>query len=208
MTAVWRDAGTAVLICNQCGNEDGGTEISAKDGELVWPVVASLGWSGSPFATGTHRCPRCSRTASPAPEATSRPAAPHQVSAIDRSVRRDLNAVVITPPGDLDAAAATALRDDLMDAAERGVHVVMDLHRVHVIDPAALGLLVRAHQRTKQQNGILALAAPSRFVLTVLHTMRLDTVFTTYADQRAAIEALSRDEPMESAPERLRSNQR
>jgi anti-anti-sigma regulatory factor len=64
---------------------------------------------------------------------------------------------------------------------------VVDLHAVTFIDSAGLGLLVRAHQEAKQHDGTFALAAPSRFVLTVLHTMRLDGVFRTFPDRRAAL---------------------
>jgi anti-sigma B factor antagonist len=103
----------------------------------------------------------------------------------------DLRAVVITPMGDLDADAAAVLRHELMTAAEHGGHVIVDLHAVHLIDSPALGLLVRAHRRTKEQHGTFALAAPSRFVRTVLHTMRLDTAFTTYDDLETALTAFS-----------------
>ncbi|MFG1604976.1 STAS domain-containing protein [Actinoplanes sp. NPDC049265] len=101
----------------------------------------------------------------------------------------DPRAVVITPMGDLDADAAAVLRHELMTAAEHGGHVIVDLHGVHLIDSPALGLLVRAHQRTREQHGTFALVAPSRFVRTVLHTMRLDTAFTTYDDLDTALGA-------------------
>ena len=91
-----------------------------------------------------------------------------------------LDAVVVRPLTDLDREAAEELRPDLMSAAGEGRAVVVDLHAVHLIDSAGLGLLVRAHQEAKQNGGRLALVAPSRFVLTVLHTMRLDGMFTIY----------------------------
>ncbi|MDI5943965.1 STAS domain-containing protein, partial [Micromonospora sp. DH15] len=51
------------------------------------------------------------------------------------------------------------------------------------------GLLVRAHQEARQRGVVLCLAAPSRFVRTVLHTMRLDGLFPTFADQQEALAA-------------------
>ncbi len=70
---------------------------------------------------------------------------------------------------------------------------VLDLHAVHLIDSAGLGLLVRAHHEAKHRGGSLSLVAPSRYVRTVLHTMRLDTVFHTYPDEQAAFRALRPD---------------
>uniref|UniRef100_UPI003F49F243 STAS domain-containing protein n=1 Tax=Micromonospora chalcea TaxID=1874 RepID=UPI003F49F243 len=49
---------------------------------------------------------------------------------------------------------------------------------------AGLGLRARAHQDARRDGRRLCLLSPSRFVLTVLHTMRLDGVFTV-VDGRA-----------------------
>lgn len=51
-----------------------------------------------------------------------------------------------------------------------------------VIDSAGLGLLVRAYRCTKRCGGGLSLVAPSRFVITVLHTMHLDGMFPIFPD--------------------------
>jgi anti-sigma B factor antagonist len=98
----------------------------------------------------------------------------------------DLEAVVVTPLTDLDSDVAELIRPALMAAAGEGRDVVVDLHAVHVIDSAGLGLLVRAHQEAKQSGGRFALVAPSRFVLTVLHTMRLDGLFSVFPDRATA----------------------
>ena len=188
MTAVLHVTGSPLLICDQCGGEDSGGELSAPDSELVWPVVAALGWSGSPFATGQHRCPECSRediVPPPAPAGARNPR-----PEFTTLIHHDLDAVVITPSGDLDELAAEQLRDTLLGADPLGRHLVVDLSVVRHIDSAGLGLLVRTHQRTKQEGGIFALAAPSRFVQTVLHTMRLDTVLATITDVSAALDAI------------------
>ncbi|BBH67161.1 hypothetical protein ACTI_38460 [Actinoplanes sp. OR16] len=95
--------------------------------------------------------------------------------------------VIVTPPADLDTEVAELIRPALMEAAAEGLDVVVDLREVHIIDSAGLGLLVRAHQEAKQHGGRFALAAPSRFVLTVLHTMKLDGMFALYPDREAAL---------------------
>ncbi|XVV17217.1 STAS domain-containing protein [Actinoplanes sp. CA-131856] len=97
---------------------------------------------------------------------------------------------VVTPLTDLDATLADHLRDDLMRAAADHPHVVVDLHAAKFIDSAALGLLVRARQEARQHGATFALVAPSPFVQTVLHTMRLDRAFHSYPDRDTALEQL------------------
>lgn len=188
MTVVPGGAGTVTLICDQCGIEDSTGEM-AYDTDVVWPLVSSLGWTGSPFATGAHRCPRCSLEAPACASASARKARPHGASYDLRTIN-DLDAVVITPLSDLDADLAERLRHDLMRAAALHPHVVVDLHAACSIDSAGLGLLVRARQEAKQHEATFDLVAPSRFVLTVLHTMRLDGVFRAFADLEAARQAI------------------
>jgi anti-anti-sigma factor len=83
---------------------------------------------------------------------------------------------------------AADLRELLADGAGRARHLVLDLTGLHMLDPDGLALLVRARQQVRQDHdGWLCLAAPSRLVLTVLHTMRLERAFPTFADSPAAL---------------------
>ncbi|WP_374102576.1 STAS domain-containing protein [Micromonospora sp. D93] len=75
--------------------------------------------------------------------------------------------------------------------AEVGGHVVVDLSRVHIIDSTGLGLLVRAHREARERGVTLCLAAPSRFIRTVLHTMRLDGAFPIFDSRDDALAQLS-----------------
>ncbi|WP_341721265.1 STAS domain-containing protein [Micromonospora sp. FIMYZ51] len=72
------------------------------------------------------------------------------------------------------------LRVALREAVEVDGTVVVDLGRVNVIDSVGLGLLVRAHREVRERDARLCLAAPSRFIRTVLHTMKLDGVFPIF----------------------------
>jgi anti-anti-sigma factor len=83
-----------------------------------------------------------------------------------------LHAAVVRVYGDLDAALAPALRQVLADAVDRHSDVVVDLAHAPTVDPAGLSLLVRAHRHARRCDGTMCFVAPSRYVLTVLHTMR------------------------------------
>ncbi|PRY20126.1 STAS domain-containing protein [Pseudosporangium ferrugineum] len=187
MTVVPAGTRATLLICDQCGYEDTAAE-APPDTDVVWPLIAALGWSGSPFATGMHRCPRCSLDPTP-PSPQARESRAHGAS-YDIRTGPAAGVAVITPLTDLDSDSAERLRDDLMHAAATHPHIVMDVHAVGFIDSSGLGLLVRARQEARQHRATFDLVAPSRFVMTVLHTMRLDSVFRTFDDLEAALTAV------------------
>ncbi|WP_213453498.1 STAS domain-containing protein [Rhizomonospora bruguierae] len=99
---------------------------------------------------------------------------------------------VVTPHGNLTAGSVGPLRDALERAVAERHTVLLDLAGVHTVDAATLGVVVRAYQRAKHRGGGLHLAAPSRFVLTVLHTMRLHTTFATFDSRGQALMSLQR----------------
>lgn len=182
------------LICDGCGDTVAGAAPVLADTEIVWTLLSEHGWTGSPFATGPHRCPRCDL----GPLAGNR--APHREAGRDDHGERagtalrvdDLDGVaVVTVTGDIDVAAGEALHTALATAITGGGPVLVDLTRVHLIDSTGLGLLVRAHRQAKERGTRLCLAAPSRFILTVLHTMRLDGVFPIFDSRQDAVRALS-----------------
>ena len=84
--------------------------------------------------------------------------------------------------GNLDVTMAPDLREALCWAVDRHSAVVVDLAGSPRVDPAGLGVLIRAHGRSRQRGGVLCLVQPSRFVLTVLHTMHVDGVFPIFDD--------------------------
>ncbi|WP_018219437.1 STAS domain-containing protein [Salinispora pacifica] len=161
------DDNMMTLICDGCGETAASTAVVLPDDEVVWTLVSEHGWSGSPFATGPHRCAGC--TPPPLPSGRAAPAQPLGVADHDEVV----DATTTTDP----------LRTALSKATEHGGRVVVDLSAVEQIDSVGLGLLVRARQEARQRGAELCLHAPSRFVLTVLHTMRLDTAFPVVTDQ-------------------------
>lgn len=190
MTVVPRGTGTAVLICDRCGAEDS-TAAAGHDGDVVWPSVMGAGWTGSAFATGPHRCPPCGDAVPEPTTPAQEPRPPIHGASYDVRSHGDLDAVVLTPLVDIDAGFVETLREGLTSAMETSRHLVLDLHAVHLIDSAGLGLLVRTHQDAKHRGKSLCLVATSRFVLTVLHTMRLDTLFPSYPDEETALRAIT-----------------
>ncbi|WP_431879792.1 STAS domain-containing protein [Micromonospora marina] len=151
-----------MLICDGCGDSVTGTGATLPDAEVVWTLVFEHDWVGSPFASGPHHCPRCSARAAIADDGLG----------LD-----DLEQVAGTPAAH-DADPATAVRRALDERSLGDDMELVDLSRLEVIDSAGLSLLVRAHQDARRDGRQLCLMSPSRFVLTVLHTMRLDGVFT------------------------------
>ncbi|GIJ32832.1 STAS domain-containing protein [Micromonospora sediminimaris] len=173
------DDNLMTLICDVCGDTTTGTACVLPDAEVVWTLVSDHGWSGSPFATGPHRCPRCSSLP---------PGSPPGDSERGGSVR---NAEAAPADSDLDPGTGDALRTALRAAFDVAGTVVVDLTHVQVIDSVGLGMLVRAHRDVREQGGRLCLAAPSRFIRTVLHTMKLDGVFPIFDSLDAALDQLS-----------------
>jgi anti-anti-sigma factor len=175
------------LICDTCGADETTAEVT-HDTDVVWPLVGALGWTGSPFATGKHLCPPCSAEPPTQPSLRTQNARLHS-AAYELHVHDDLDAVVIAPLTDLDAESAVALKPALEQATRSHRRVLLDMRSAEIVDSAGLGIIVRARQDAKQHGGTLALAAPSRYVLTVLHTMRLDRVFDIFIDRNAALDA-------------------
>jgi anti-anti-sigma factor len=176
------------LICDTCGETIRGTACVLPDAEVVWTLVAEHGWSGSPFATGPHRCPHCTlRPPSAGGHTSCDDHGPGGILGIDHLD----GMTVIAATGDIDLDTGDNLRTALRHVAEVGGHVVVDLSRVHIIDSTGLGLLVRAHRDARERGVTLCLAAPSRFIRTVLHTMRLDGAFPIFDSRREALAQLS-----------------
>ncbi|RIV41498.1 STAS domain-containing protein [Micromonospora radicis] len=179
------DDNLMTLICDVCGETTTGTACVLPDAEVVWTLVSDHGWSGSPFATGPHRCPRCSTL----PAGSTPPDDDRPVGGVGVEQVAEVTVTDVAPD------AGDALRVALRTALDVGGTVVVDLTRVQVIDSAGLGLLVRAHRDVRDRGGRLCLAAPSRFIRTVLHTMKLAGVFPIFDSHDEALAQLgvSRD---------------
>ncbi|MEU4242644.1 STAS domain-containing protein [Actinoplanes sp. NPDC026619] len=101
---------------------------------------------------------------------------------------------------DIGLDVVAELRDALEQAVLARPLVVVDLAQVQTIDSTGLGTLVRARNAAHRRHGTLALAAQSRFVQTVLHTMRLDTVFPAFDSPDEAVAILVEDSSLVQEP--------
>ncbi|MFC3502817.1 STAS domain-containing protein [Micromonospora krabiensis] len=186
MTVVPSDH-TMTLICDGCGDTITGTARVLPDAEVVWTLVLEHGWAGSPFASGPHHCPRCDVTAATtgANGAAHGDGRPQHLFGID-----DLDELG-HDPAVVDADPAEAVRRALRESIEVGRRVLVDLTDVEIINSVGLGVLVRAHQEARERGVTLCLVGPSRFVLTVLHTMRLDGLFPVLESRAIALGGLT-----------------
>ncbi|WP_328471415.1 STAS domain-containing protein [Actinoplanes sp. NBC_00393] len=188
MTAVCGDgSGVVTVICDACGTVEEAADV-LRDEDMVWPSINELGWTGSPFATGTHRCPRCVDAAR-VDQGPSAPPGPARGDGF--TVREAGRSRVVALRAGLVQQLVDGVRPALVDAATAGRNVVIDMRRADVVDSAGLGLLVRVHRAAKHRGATLCLVAPSRYVVTVLHTMHLDGLFPIYPNVRSALRHLS-----------------
>jgi anti-sigma B factor antagonist len=204
MTAVTGMSGSGVqLICDGCGHvatADGG---GLHDADIVYVAVSTIGWSGSAFARGPHRCPACSSAAPAVRHPANRPAA--RVAGRGRvSVRTAPTASVVHIAGDIDTDVVGELRSALETALRARPYVIADLTQAGTIDSFGLGTLVRARNAARRRHGELLLAGPSRFVQTVLHTMRLHTAFRMFTTVAQAMAATDRVNGHTGVPARRR----
>ena len=114
------------------------------------------------------------------------------MTAVPIEVEEHQVCAVVRLHADLDVVVTERLRAALDSAGQRGVDIVLDLGDAAVIDPAALSLLVRAHRRARAADRLICLAAPSRYIVTVLHTMRVAGLFPIFSDVDAAVTWLRR----------------
>ena len=196
------DDNLMTLICDVCGETTTGSACVLPDAEVVWTLVSDHGWSGSPFATGPHRCPRCSTLPpgttpgdGPGGPGAGGPATGGPATGGPHGGGQSHEVTVLTDDGELGADAGEALRAALRGAVSLSGTVVVDLVRVQVIDSVGLGLLVRAHREVRDRGERLCLAAPSRFIRTVLHTMKLDGVFPIFVSLDEALTQLRAQDP-------------
>jgi anti-sigma B factor antagonist len=102
-------------------------------------------------------------------------------------------AVCVRLVGELDLAAAPALRAQLLTAVASAPDVVVSTAGVTFLDCACLGALNSARVQAAQRGGRLCLAGPTRPVVRLLELTNLAEHFEIHPDPESAVEATLRN---------------
>jgi anti-anti-sigma factor len=121
------------------------------------------------------------------------------MTSVDATSRRTGSSSGAGPPaartivrlrGDLDIAAAPALRERLISMLHPGMRLlVLDLSRVRSCDPAGLAVLIGTQRRARLLGILMRLAAPSLPVAKLLRLTGLDRSLTICPDLHSALAA-------------------
>jgi anti-anti-sigma factor len=196
MTAVATASGTGVrLICDGCGKVADTTGCGLYDAEVVYVAVAEIGWAGSLFARGQHRCPDCEPRSLQGrgylPGRGYEPRSGSETPASGRASRHlTRSAGLVRVVGDVDIDGVGELRTALDAALERHCQVIVDLTGAASLDSITVSAIVRTRRSARRRGGDLVLAAPSPFLRTVLQTIRQDTAFRIFDTVPQAMSAM------------------
>lgn len=111
------------------------------------------------------------------------------------TVRDERHAVVLVI-GELDAATAPQLRDELVVLCEEGIdRIVLDCRRLHFVDSFGLGVIVSAKKRLSQQGNALCLVASEeqKTLRRLLEITGLDRLLPVHGTVTEAVEACLRE---------------
>jgi anti-sigma B factor antagonist len=112
-------------------------------------------------------------------------------------ITADGDCAVLRIEGDLDAYAASQLRDHVVDLAGNGtVHIIADLRGAGFLDSAGLGALVGSRKELRAHGGSLALVASTDRVLQTLRIAGLSDAFAVYS---CVLHAITADQHWQAA---------
>ena len=104
-------------------------------------------------------------------------------------IRREADAAVVTPRGEVTVFTSPALRQRLREVIEGGARrIVMDLSAVEYVDSSGVATFVDALREARQKQGRLTLAGVKPRVRGVFEIARLDTLFPMVDTVEEALE--------------------
>lgn len=93
-------------------------------------------------------------------------------------IRREGDAAIVAPHGDIVASGMPELRPALRDLVREGRRqVTVDLEETKMIDSTGLGLLLAAFNSLRQAQGTLTIVNASPEIIELLRTMRIHQHF-------------------------------
>jgi anti-sigma B factor antagonist len=105
--------------------------------------------------------------------------------------RTEENIPIIALNGDIDLESSPKLRDFLKPkASAKTARLLLDFTQVNYIDSSGLATLIEYFQSVQSSGGKLALACLNPRVKNVFEIVRLEQIFSLYADIPAALAAL------------------
>ncbi|BAL88225.1 hypothetical protein AMIS_30050 [Actinoplanes missouriensis 431] len=178
MTVVPERGGSqAHLLCDSCGAAVTLDGCGMHDTTVGYVAVSMIGWTGSPFARGPHRCPGC------APGRRGRSAGDDADAGRAELVVTDTAAIIRV------GHSIGPLQIVVRKAAGVRRTLVVDLSGLTSCDTAGIAALVRARNVALHHGGELLLAAPPPMLRARLRVRRLHTAFRTFGSVRHAIAA-------------------
>lgn len=82
------------------------------------------------------------------------------------------------------------LREKVQELLDAGVkNILLNLEKVSYMDSAGIGELVAVYKRAREKGGTVKLLRPSGKVLDLLVLTKLEEVFESYQDEKAALVA-------------------
>ena len=123
------------------------------------------------------------RTARPRPPRQTCPDRPGQPLMTDttRLTNAQASTIVVTLPGEIDAANATGVADQLNAALDAGATIVIaDMTGTRFCDSSGIHAVVMAHQRATAAGTSFRIAVRPGEVRQIMNILRLDTVLALY----------------------------
>jgi anti-anti-sigma factor len=96
----------------------------------------------------------------------------------------------------LDCYVASDVKAQAFRQLEGRSDLVLDLGNLEFVDSAGLGVLVGIYKRLKRRGCRVAVVRVQPYVARVMRVIKLDRVFESFPDVPAALEELSRSEPV------------
>jgi anti-sigma B factor antagonist len=98
---------------------------------------------------------------------------------------------IVAVAGEIDLFTAPDLKAKISDAIAAGCReLVIDLTETTFLDSTALGVLIGALKRLREQEGVLVLVNERASIARTLEITGLDRIFTVVSDREAALAAL------------------
>jgi len=118
-------------------------------------------------------------------------------NAINLEVRTkcvDAHTAIVTLTGEMDMYTSPQAKEAMLDLLAQGYyHLVVNLQGTEYLDSTALGVLVGALKRVREQGGDLRLVAPTPRIRRLLEITRLINVFPIDATEQEATEKFQQE---------------